>query len=143
MIDWAALDEPLKQEPLFPVEPPDGRKDWTERARQTQLFSLMKSCAPTVQGYAIPNAGKRHPTVAKQEGIRAGLFDTEWPWNRGIAWVEMKGYDKNGRAGKLSQAQIDWGNMMVRCGFPVACFFDPVNAVNWLREQGAPVCEFS
>lgn len=139
MTDWSALETPLNEAPLFLVEPPDGRKDWGELPRQTELFRLMRMSAPSVQGYAIPNAGKRNPMLAKREGIRAGLFDTEWPWNRGIAWIEMKGYDKNGRPGELSQAQIDWGNMMTRCGFPVACFFDPVNAINWLRDQGAPV----
>lgn len=131
------LETPLDEAPLFPVELPDGRKDWPENARQAALFSMMRYAAPQIVGFPIPNAGKRNPAKARKEGIRAGVFDTVWHGPHPLtAYVELKGYDKRGRPGKLSQSQIDWGNRMHRLGFPVACFFSPHNAVNWLREQG-------
>lgn len=43
------------------------------------------------------------------------------------------------RPGKLSLAQIDFGNALVARGHRCACFFSPVAALEWLREQGAPV----
>jgi len=70
------------------------------------------------------------------------VFDTQWAWQHPLtAWIELKGYDASGRAGKLSQEQIDWGNTMVRLGHHVACFFDPYAAVAWLRDRGFPIRE--
>lgn len=139
---WAGLETPLRAAPDFPVQAPDGARQWSEIDRQQMLFNLMRSAAPRVLGYAIPNAGKRNPFKAKKEGIMGGVFDTQWCWTSGLtAFVEMKGYDASGRAGKLSQEQIDWGNRMVTLGHRVACFFDPYAAVTWLRDQGFPVRE--
>jgi len=93
-------------------------------------------------GEAVPNAGKRNPAQARREGIVAGVFDTVWRWRRPlVAHIEMKGYDKRGRAGSLSVQQIEWGNRMVALGYPVACFFDPYAAVEWLRELRFPFAE--
>lgn len=136
---FAALETPLNAPPIFPVESPDGDRGRSEIARQVTLFSTMRMAAPSVLGFAIPNAGKRNPTLARKEGIMGGAFDTEWHWDAGAAWIELKGYDSRGRAGTLSQAQIDWGNRMHRLGKPVACFFDPIAAVRWLASLGAPV----
>lgn len=136
--DIRALEAPLKPAPLFQVEAPDGRRDWPEIARQCSLFRDMHMLAPAVLGFAIPNAGKRNPMLARREGIMAGVFDTAWQWNHGAAWIELKGYDARGQAGKLSDAQIDWGNTMHRLGHRVACFFDPMNAIEFLRDAGAP-----
>lgn len=52
----------------------------------------MHMLAPEVLGFAIPNAGKRNPIQARKEGIMAGVFDTEWRWNHGSAFIELKGY---------------------------------------------------
>lgn len=136
---FAALETALNAAPIFPVEAPDGDRARSEIARQVTLFGTMRMAAPTVLGFAIPNAGKRNPVQAKKEGIMGGAFDTEWHWDTGAAWIELKGYDARGRAGTLSQSQIDWGNRMHRLGKPVACFFDPLAAVRWLASLGAPV----
>lgn len=133
------LETPLDEPPLFRVEAPDGRRDVAEISRQVVLFRTMHMVAPEVLGFAIPNAGKRNPFKARQEGICGGAFDTEWQWCGGEAWIELKGYDARGRAGQLSRAQIDWGNRMHRLGKNVACFFDPLAAVHWLAGLGAPV----
>jgi hypothetical protein len=140
---FADLETPLVQTARFPVEPPDGRRDVTEIARQTAFRRLMRAAAPTVFVAAIPNAGKRNPTQARREGIIAGLPDLTCWWNRGHALVEMKGYDARGRAGKLSSAQIEIGNRLLDLGWPVACFFTPERAVEWLASLGAPVRRFS
>lgn len=139
---WATLESDLDPTPEFFIQSPDGRRDWSELSRQATLFRVMTFAAPRVRGWAIPNAGKRNPLQAQREGVKAGIFDTQWAWRKPItAWVEMKGYDSRGRAGKLSKAQIDWGNSMHALGYPVACFFCPYAAAGWMRELGFPVAE--
>jgi hypothetical protein len=56
-----------------------------------------------------------------------------------ICYVEFKGYDKSGRPGKLSKAQIEWGNRMHERGHKVACFYSGKSAFEWLASLGAPV----
>jgi len=124
--------------PRFLVEPPDGRRDMPEVARQRLFLNRLHMLAPSVMAFATPNAGKRNPALAKREGIRAGVFDVRLVWNRGQADVEFKGYDARGQAGKLSAAQIGWGNAMVERGHHVACFFDPDAALRWVHSLGAP-----
>ncbi len=141
MTDWGELESDLNPKPAFPVQAPDGKRDWTELQRQTTLFRLVHSAGPRVFGFAIPNAGKRNPMQARREGICAGAFDTCWHAETPFmtAWIELKGYTKAGRAGKLSPQQIDWGNRMHAMGKPVACFFDPYEALEWLRMLGFPL----
>lgn len=137
---WADLESDLDPTPEFFVQPPDGRRDWPELARQATLFRLVHLAGPRVRGWAIPNAGKRNPLQARREGIKTGVFDTQWAFRKPLtAWIEMKGYDRRGRPGVLSRAQIEWGNSMHMLGYPVACFFDPYAAVAWLRELGFPI----
>lgn len=149
MIDWAALEAPLAPEPLFPVEAPDGRKDLSEIERQVIFRKFASSLAPSVVVWANANAGKRNPAQAKREGIRAGVFDMTCAWDIGastirdcaVSWchIEFKGYDKSGRAGVLSPAQIEWGNAMHERGHKVACFFSGKSAFDWLASLGAPI----
>lgn len=138
---FEGLDSSLRPFPLFPVQDPDGETDWTELQRQATLFRLVHNAGPSVSGFAIPNAGKRNPMQAIREGIVGGVFDTCWNAEHPFmsAWIEMKGYDKRGRPGKLSTAQIEWGNRMHMLGKPVACFFDPYEAFEWLRMLGFPL----
>ena len=136
---FAGLDSPLVEVPRFLVEPPDGRKNIAELPRQTTFLGIMRMAAPSVEVRALPNAGKRNPSQAKKEGIKAGLFDIGCWWGRGHALIEFKGYDARGRAGALSQNQIAFGNRLHDLGWPVACFFDPERAAAWLADQGAPV----
>lgn len=142
-MNWADLETSLAEDPLFRVEQPDGRKALTELHRVTMLRKLVRECAPGVSVHAIPNAGKRGPKAqrqAKAEGMIPGVFDLCFTWSGGcVCWIEMKGYDASGRAGKLSQAQVDWGNRHFRMGHDVACFFSPEKALDWLRGCGAPV----
>lgn len=142
MTAWADLESSLHPEPVFHVEPPDGRKDWRELARQTTLFRVMRYAAPQVVLWGTANAGKRSPLQARREGIRAGVFDVQAVSEAPLcAWIELKGYDARGRAGKLSDSQIEFGNRMSALGHHVACFFDPYAAVDWLRGLGFPVAE--
>ena len=137
---WADLEQSLHEQPVFPVEPPDGVRHWSEIDRCVAFRKLVRTAAPTVLIYANANAGKRNPRQAWREGIMAGVFDYDARWHfPGGAQVEFKGYDARGRAGGLSQAQIDFGNRLHRLGHPVACFFTPAAAVEWLRSLGAPV----
>lgn len=132
----------LDEGPLFFVEKPDGRRDWPEADRQHALFRFMYGRAPQVMGFAIPNAGKRHPYWATKSGIVAGVFDTAWLGPNGLtAYIELKGYSARGQPGRLSRAQIEWGNSAHRLGIPVACFFAPHAAAEWLRRLGFPMEE--
>lgn len=140
LADFDAMEATLNPVPLFPVEAPDGRKALAELPRQVSFLSLMRMAGPAVEVRALPNAGKRNPTKAKQEGIKAGLFDLGCWWTfGGHGLLEAKGYDASGRPGKLSKEQIDFGNLMFRMGVPVACFFTPEWAIARLIEWGAPV----
>ncbi|BAK66867.1 hypothetical protein SLG_21920 [Sphingobium sp. SYK-6] len=144
MNDMAHLDSltsgDLHEEPIFLVRGPTAIPKSPEIVRQQQFRNLMRAAAPSVMVFANANAGKRNPLLARKEGIRGGVFDMTVAWSeRCIAFVEMKGFDKRGHAGELQQNQIDWGNSMHRLGFPVACFFDPVEAIDWLREVGCPI----
>lgn len=140
---FAGLECALNPKPEFHVGPPDRRRDWPEIQRQATLFRMMRQLAPRIVGFAVPNAGKRHPGTARREGIVSGVFDTQWCWCEGLtAWIEMKGYDSSGRAGQLSDSQIEWGNRMAALGHHVACFYDPYAAVDWLRARGFPIREF-
>jgi len=124
--------------PLFPVEPPDGHKHLSEIKRCVSFRKSMILLSPAFV-FAIPNAGKRNPMQASQEGIVGGVFDYHVAWNHGGAWLEFKGYSAAGRPGKLSPAQIDWGNRMQALGKSVACFFDPMHAIEWLHSVGCPI----
>jgi hypothetical protein len=140
---WADLETPLDEAPAFPVGGPDGNRRLGELARVRMLRKRLRAIAPQVKLHAIPNAARRGMKAqakAKAEGLVAGVFDlcAMWPAG-GAAWIEMKGYDSAGRAGALSQAQIDWGNAAHRMGHRVACFFDPDAAIEWLRVIGAPI----
>ncbi len=125
---------------LFPVEPPDGVKHWPEIKRQRAFLNELAMVAPHVFAFAIPNAGKRNPRLAKLEGITAGVFDLALCWGAGnTAWCEWKGYTAAGCAGVLSKEQKEWGNRMTRLGHHCAAFFTPAACFEWLREIGVPM----
>jgi len=144
VIDWDVLESPISEDPRFYVQAPDGRKDWPEIKRQAAFIKAMRILAPRVMVHAIPNAGKRHPVTARREGIMAGVFDLRIEWKAPLtAVIEFKGYGSRGTAGKLSDAQIEYGNRMVDLGHHAACFFCPYAAVNWLRQIGFPIAAAS
>lgn len=138
-MDWGALETPLDEQPLFPVQEPDGKRAWSEDDRCAVLLGYMRIMAPGVTLRHFANEGKRNPLRAKRLGIIAGLFDYGFWWPGGAALIEMKGYTKAGRPGALSPAQISFGNALHRGGHNVAMFFSPQNAADWLRACGAPV----
>lgn len=143
------LETTLDPVPLFPCEAPDGRKELSELERQTLFRRYAANLAPQVVVWANANAGKRNPLQARREGIVAGVFDMTCAWDVrtstirdcavSMCFLEFKGYDKNGRPGKLSTAQIEWGNRMHERGHKVACFFSGKSAFDWLASLGAPV----
>lgn len=141
---WADLEAALKPVPAFFVQRPDDRREWTELQRQGTFLSVMRMAAPRLLVYPNPNAGKRNPLQARREGIRAGVFDLTIVWQRSkIAYLELKGWSGKKRkvAGTLSDAQIEFGNRLVDLDVPCACFFDPYDAADWLRELGFPIAE--
>lgn len=143
-MDWSKLETPITGAvPEFYVEPFDGRHDWREIARQATFLSIMRMAAPRVLVYANANAGKRAVHVARKEGILAGVFDLICVWRGQVAWVEFKGADGRGRPGKLSDAQVEFGNRVTQLGWPCACFYSPYAAADWLRDQGFPVGGFT
>lgn len=141
-IDWGAMETPLDEQPQFFVQPPDGRRDWAETPRQVKFRQLCAMFAPAVYVRATANAGKRNPRQARAEGIRAGVLDLCCHASGArTAYIEFKGYNAAGRPGKLSDSQIRFGNHMQGLGIPVACFFDPHDAYDWLKQQGFPCQE--
>jgi hypothetical protein len=107
----------------------------------------MRRTQPHIECHANMNHGKRSQIRAAKEGLVAGVFDMFVGWDYRltpdvpvtVCWAEFKGYTAAGRAGKLSQDQIDWGNGQHARGFPVACFFSAQSCINWLRDIGAPL----
>lgn len=131
-----ALETPLHEKPIFPVEPRDKGLA-SEKSRQAAFRRLLHMTAPGVGSWGVPNASKRGFIAqrnAKLEGLTAGVFDEHYVWNHGIAFLEWKKGD-----GALDQAQIDWGNAMHRMGFRVACVRTPEFAHRLFAEWGAPV----
>jgi hypothetical protein len=134
--DFRVLETPLREKPIFPVEPRDKLPD-SETTRQMAFRKRLRNAAPSIMSWAVPNAGKRGPRATAQahrEGMKAGVFDEDYAWNHGIAFLEWKDGQND-----LSQAQIDWGNAMVRRGFRVACVRTPDFAEALFREWGAPI----
>jgi hypothetical protein len=141
---WDDLETTLEPVPEFFVQAPDKRKDWAEIDRQATFLKLCRQAAPRVMVRATANAGKRNPRLAKKEGIVAGTFDLVCHFRAPqVAYIEFKGYTKAGRAGVLSPQQIEFGNRMTAFGIPVACFFDPYDAFDWLQHQGFPCAAVS
>ena len=145
---FADLETPVYEEPRFPVEAPDGRKDLSEHERQSWFVAYMRRTQPHIEVHANMNHGRRSQTRAKREGMKAGVFDVTVAWDYrltpgapvSVAWVEFKGYETaSKRPGKLQPSQIDWGNAMLDKGFAVACFFSAKSCIEWLRKIGCPL----
>jgi hypothetical protein len=137
LFDFRALETPLREKPIFPVEP-RHKMPGDERIFQAAFRAELRWRAPTINSWGVRNGDKRGPKAqrdAKQEGMTAGVFDEHYtadaPW---IAFLEWKKGN-----GTLSQEQIDWGNMMHRKGFHVACVRTAEFAIGLFSEWGAPV----
>lgn len=140
MTTWADLETRLDADPLFFVQKPDGLKHLSEDERCKTLVKLVHQLAPQAEIAHVKNEGRHNHAKAKTLGVVTGHGDYIVTWSKcGTAFVEMKGYSAAGRPGELSQAQIDWANRKFMMGFPVACFFCPYAAFEWLVSQGMPV----
>lgn len=149
MLDTAMLDAmetPLDQAPLFPVEkpskPPLDPRTWPEEFRQREFVSYVRRKYPRIVLSSFANEGKRGMRMAakmKGLGLLAGMPDTVLLWDGGMAFIEWKGWTAAGRPGTLSAQQIDTCNRIHRNGHKVACFFSARPALEWLRGLGAPL----
>lgn len=131
-----AMETPLREKPLFPVEPKD-RLPASEVDRQSSFRGDLRIAAPSITSWAVPNAGKRGLKAqarAKREGMTSGVFDEHYAWDHDIVFLEWKD-----GSGDLSDNQIRWGNAMVRRGFRVACVRTPEFATSLFLEWGAPI----
>jgi len=156
-MNFADLESPLAPSPLFPVEQPgkatgDPRL-WPEIERLAAFVAFIrKTQQPQIKAYSNANDGKRGIKAqrdAKRLGLTPGVFDVTVLWDYrestnpdnpvAMAYVEFKGFDKNGRPGKLSQAQIEWGNSVHAKGHNVGCFYSAKTALLWLKSLGAPI----
>lgn len=153
---FADLESPLDPVPLFHVEQTgkatgDPRL-WPEIERQAAFVAFIRKTQPQLHAFSNANDGKRGPKAqrdAKRLGLTPGVFDVTVLWNIAqstnpanlvsMAFVEFKGFDKNGRPGKLSAAQIEWGNSAQAKGHNVACFYSAKSALKWLASLGAPI----
>lgn len=153
MSDFTDLETALHPAPLFYVEPvpPSPGLDprlWPELERQKAFIVYMRRVNPHIITCAIPNAGKRGIKAARQtiaEGLVKGAFDTFIAWQfipdggPSVTWFEWKGFDARGRAGKLTDSQIEFGNRLHNIGHKCACFYTVGPALDFLRDMGAPL----
>ena len=130
------LETPLKEAPLFYIEPRDKdaksedarQGEWVVSARRAGLYVC-----------AILNGEKRGQwakNLARKLGAWWGFPDAIVLGRGFIAFIEWK----DGTA-MPKQHQIDCLNALHRMGFPVAVFRNPGPAMDWLRLIGAPVRE--
>lgn len=138
MTDWDALESPLKPvlEPTIYVEPKD-KLPASEDDRQAEFVATVRRTAPACKVVGIPNGGKRTlwaAAKAKREGMHAGWPDVGVAWADRMVWIEFK----NGREMPRPD-QIDTLNWLHLRGHAVAVFRTSKAALDWLRQQGAPV----
>lgn len=143
------------EEPLFFCEPvpapgPDPRL-WPEEERQAAFVTYMSRTSPHITVRAVRNEGKRglrEQRQMKRTGLKAGTFDTFICWSiedaapdcpQTLVWIEWKGFSAKREPGKLTPAQIAFGNDMTRKGQKVACFYTVKPALEWLLSLGCPI----
>ena len=140
------LETPLVEAPLFPCEAvpekPADKKKWSEEYRQSAFVTWMRKNHPELITSSVTNEGVRSVfggVRMKRKGLLPGYPDIIVLWPDGWAFIEFKGFDARGQAGKLSPAQIATCNRIHRMGHPVAMFYGAQAAVDWLRSVGAPI----
>lgn len=136
----------LSPKPLFlceqPGERPDDPKKWPEEYRQRSFVSYLRKHCPAVMAASIANERRtslNYGVRLKKTGLTPGMPDIVCLWDGGMAFCEFKGFAKDGRAGKLSDSQVEVCNRIHRNGHPVGCFFTAARALEWLSSLGAPV----
>lgn len=108
----------------------------TEAVRFMRMVRLHEARYPALEWlHAIPNGGKRHPTVAmkiRNEGARAGVHDYSWPYRTAThsgLYIELKS-----AGGRPTKEQRAFGLFVESQGFKV------VYARGWVEAWQA-VCE--
>lgn len=96
--------------------------------------------APRIRVVGVPNAGKRtvwEVRQAKKEGLATGFPDLLilWP-DRGVAMIEFKR-----PGGAVSDNQNEWHQRLILMGHRVCVAFSVDQAVDFLRQCGAPIME--
>lgn len=133
---FASLDQPLRAEPRFTIEP-TGTGCGSEIERQTSFLAMLRLTAPSVMAWAVPNGhnrGLKDRVKAKKEGLKAGVPDLTLCWNRGVAFLEFKD-----NKGKPDANQIDLLNYLQDAGHHCAVVRTPEFALALLAEWGAPL----
>lgn len=112
-------------------------RELSELEIQTLFRSRCRIMCPAVEVVAIPNGSRRtewEKLKAAREGLVAGFPDTMCLWHqRGIAFIEFK---KPG--GRVRPNQIEAMGRLQARGFPVTVAFSPDEAIQFLRDHGAP-----
>lgn len=124
---------------LFHVDPRASADEGDELKIQVRLRTTLAKIAPKVRFVATPNGARRtmwEARQAKAEGMAKGFCDATILWPGGVAFMEIKA-----RNGSLSADQISWLNWLTQAGHPCGVFNNVESALNWLRDQGAPVPE--
>lgn len=107
---------------------------------QAGFRNRLRYVAPTVSMVAIPNAGKRTrwaAAQAKKEGMATGFPDCMCIWpGAGVCFIEFKT-----PKGRLSDNQVEWIGRLDDRGHKVCIARSVDEALDFLRQCGAPVLE--
>ena len=104
---------------------------------QAKFRGSLRYVGPSVQVVAVPNAGKRtlwQQRQVKKEGLSAGFPDCICIWPGGICFVEFKS-----PKGRISENQREWLDRLSGYGFMATVARSVDEALDFLRECGAPV----
>lgn len=135
-MSWDAIETPLDEAPLFPIE----AADWSEESEVRRVIAFRRTVrlhAPALSVVAVPNAANRGQWAinqAKKEGAAWGFPDLMVLAPGKVAFIEFK-------AGRTKPAahQVEWLNKLHRLGFPCGVFRTSVGAMRFLREHDFPV----
>lgn len=115
----------------FHIDPRDAANDKDELAIQVGFRSQMRTRAPKVMLFGIPNAGRRSAWETMQrgkEGMVPGFPDMGALYEGRAAFLEFKS-----GTGALSNQQIDTLNRLVARDIPVGVFRSADTAIAWLE----------
>jgi hypothetical protein len=119
---------------------PGGTPKPLEIEIQAAFRKRLYYVAPRVKVVAIPNAGRRTQweiRQAKKEGLATGFPDVMAVWpGAGVAFIEFKR-----PGGVTSDNQNEWHQRLTVMGHRVCVAFSVDQAVEFLRQCGAPVME--
>jgi hypothetical protein len=111
------------------------------RAKEYELHcmvadTLRRWCDPAWRYSHIPSGEKRDPATAmrlKRMGVMPGVPDFMFIGPGCLFFIELK---RPGGGGRQSEAQADWAQHIMRCGFGYHCTDDYADAIGTLRDLG-------